>query len=341
MSRRKHRRGREEQVRPGEPQTAGGPIRSGLDRPAWIPNLVIGLAILLIGAVLGLLKEWRILIALGASGLTLLSWVAVSLWWHQRKFLMFASLSAIIWLCAVYWITHAPFVESEVHGLLLPANEEAPGNNCPGVPSNAVLLLLGKMPVYATSFPHRVISVDKDEVLLSIDKKGKGIAVSARLFSDDGKIVAEIDRNEFFLNPSNYFRRDRPDKSSLIVYDLRGERVLDVRYLNERAVRILAHFRHPSGAGVEITSGGAFATEPFMTPRLPDAKIGQFYLESACMIDRRVDIPLHTLKEERAVLEELDQIEHMRDPIRKRKAKHEWHKKFQELLKKQTETEAW
>lgn len=332
--RKKRRHKKEKQASSGRSQIASQPATSGIDRSGWIPNPAVGLALLLISAIFGLLKEWRILIGLAAGGLTLLCWVAASLWCRRRKFLVFASLSAIVWLFASYWIIHPPFLETEVHGLLVPANEQDPKTNCPRVPSNAVLILLGNMPVYATKFPHRVISVDKDEVLLSIDRKEKGIAVSARVFSEDGKIVAEIINNEFFLNTSNYFRRVRPDKHTLVVYNLAGEEVLSVRYLNKRTVRLLAHFRHPSGAEVNITENGVHAIEPTMDARIPDLTIEQYYPASECRVDAKVDIPLHTHKQFRALFEEQDRIEQMDDPELERKAMEDWNKRFWEALKK-------
>lgn len=341
MSKKKRRQKKSKQETSGAPP-AGQSAPSETDKSGWIANLVVGVALLLIGplfGVLGVLKEWRIVIGLSAAGLTLLCWVAVSLWCRRRKPLVFTLVSAIVWICAIYWILHPPFVESEVHGLLLPADERAPTNNCPYVPSNAVLLLLGNMPVYATVFPHRVIGVDQDEVLLSIDRNENGIAVSGRLFSEDGKLVAEIINNEFYLNPSNFFRRARADKHTLIVYNLGGEEVLNVRYMNKNTIRLFAHFRHPSGAEVRITKDGVDATEPSMIPGHPELKLGQHYHRTECRIDAKLDIPLHTHKEAHRLFNERDEIEKIRDPELKKKAKKDWDRKFQEFLKRQVRGE--
>jgi hypothetical protein len=85
----------------------------------------------------------------------------------------------------------------------------------------------------------------RKESVLSIGKSGSGMTVSAKVFSRDGRIVAQIVDNGFFINPNNFFRRERPDKSTLVVYDQEGRQVLVVRYLNPSAVKILGIFNFP------------------------------------------------------------------------------------------------
>jgi len=72
-----------------------------------------------------------------------------------------------------------------------------------------------------------------------------GMLVNAKIFSLDGRIVADIENNEFHINPNNYFRQERPDNHRLIVYDQQGVAVLNVHYLNRKAVRILGTFLRP------------------------------------------------------------------------------------------------
>ena len=51
----------------------------------------------------------------------------------------------------------------------------------------------------------------------------------------------------FFNNPSNYFRRERPDHHTLIVFDQQGQRTLYVRHINSSAIKVLGTFHTPRG----------------------------------------------------------------------------------------------
>ena len=99
--------------------------------------------------------------------------------------------------------------EPKTSGVLVPGNESTPSNPCNNIPSNAIILLFGNSAAYTTKFPHTVIQVGKQN-LLTIDKQDEKITISAKFFSKDGRIVAELERNKFYINPNNYFRKDRP-----------------------------------------------------------------------------------------------------------------------------------
>jgi hypothetical protein len=95
---------------------------------------------------------------------------------------------------------------------------------------------------------------DSDEVtvltgkgidLLSLRRTSKGLAINARTYSDDGKIIAEIINNRFYINPNNFFRIEKPDTHSLVVYDLQDRKVIDIRYLNSHSVTVLGIFKAP------------------------------------------------------------------------------------------------
>jgi hypothetical protein len=81
-----------------------------------------------------------------------------------------------------------------------------------------------------------------------VSKTGDGLAVSAKVFSQDSRIVAEVVDNEFHINPNNFFRRERPDKHTLIVYDQQGREALNIRFLNPSSVRVSGIFFHPNRA---------------------------------------------------------------------------------------------
>lgn len=161
------------------------------------------------------------------------------------------TLEAAIWSGLVVWgiiglivagIVHEKvFSETATSGLLRPASEPTPPTPCSSIPKDAIILLLGDSASWTTASHHTVLKVDGED-LLSIDRKNSGIAVSAKIYSRDRKLVAEIIDNEFNINPSNYFRRERPDRHTLVVFDQQGQRVLYVRHINSSAIKVLGTF---------------------------------------------------------------------------------------------------
>jgi hypothetical protein len=143
------------------------------------------------------------------------------------------------------------FSETERSGLLRPASELTPINPCSPIPADAIVLLFGNSASYTSKSDQTFLRVG-DVDLLSIHPKPGGMSVSAKIYSSDMKIVAQIKDNKFHLNPSNYFRRERPDWHTLEVFDQQGDRVLHVRYLNNSAIKVLGKFHSPKGI-VEIT----------------------------------------------------------------------------------------
>src|SRR5713226_8562483 len=162
-----------------------------------------------------------------------------------------------LWAVAIAILRDSGPNETEVHGLLRPANRPMPPNPCGEIPETALAIFLGRCAAYSSASPHTVISIRGDNVL-SFRRVNDGIAVSARIFSSDGRIVAEIRDNEFFINPNNFFRRERPDDHSLTVFDQENNRVLDVFYLNSRAIRFSGIINHPAHRVVISDEEGLF-----------------------------------------------------------------------------------
>jgi hypothetical protein len=152
----------------------------------------------------------------------------------------------------------APPTETVISGLLVPANEPTPANPCGTIPNNAMLVLLGNSASWSARFPQTIIKIGKDR-MLTMDEIAGQIAISGKFYSRDGRIVATIENNEFSINPNNYFRKKRPDKHSLVVWDQEGAEVLNVRFINPKAIKFLGLIRHPMG-NVEVSgTRGLFA----------------------------------------------------------------------------------
>jgi hypothetical protein len=154
-------------------------------------------------------------------------------------------------------ILHPATPETEIHGLLIPSNEPMPDNPCREIPANALAIFLGRCAAFSSDPFHVVLRIQGENVL-SFSRVNNRIAVNAKVYSRDGRIVAEIRDNEFFINPNNYFRRERRDAHSLVVLDQNGHNVLDVSFLNPRAIRFSGIFNHPERPVVISPDAGLF-----------------------------------------------------------------------------------
>ncbi len=136
---------------------------------------------------------------------------------------------------------------NQTSGVLLPDKKPVPADlPCKEeIPAGDLILLLGNSVAFTNTFPHTVIEI-ANQPLLVVSKQGNSMTISAKIFSDDGRIVAELKDNKFFVNPNNYFRMERPNKHTLIVYDQRGNQALSVEFLNPSAIKLLGRFYLPN-----------------------------------------------------------------------------------------------
>jgi hypothetical protein len=139
--------------------------------------------------------------------------------------------------------------ETEFEGLLTPANEPTPDNICSRgglLPrQGSMLMIAGGSASFTTFFPQTVFKIG-DDPIVTMNKIGDKIAISAKLFSEDGRIIAELHDNRFSINRNNFFRRERPDQHTLVVFDQRDVQVLYVRFINKSTIKFLGVIRHPS-----------------------------------------------------------------------------------------------
>jgi hypothetical protein len=88
--------------------------------------------------------------------------------------------------------------------------------------------------------------------LLVFQRTGTGLSVSAKVLDSNGRIVAQIVDNQFFVNVRDSFRIDASSSHSLLVNDRAGNRVLAVEFLSPRAIKILGTFFGPRGEQISI-----------------------------------------------------------------------------------------
>jgi hypothetical protein len=171
-------------------------------------------------------------------------------------YLLGVGLTIVLWIFILAGVrqldeTQETKKEAEHHGVLKPGNEPQPQHPCHEMPDGAFVILLGNSASYTTMFPHTILEIRGEEIL-SVSKSDEGLLLSGKVFSRDGRIVAQLIDNEFFINPNNYFRKDRPDQTSLVVYDQRSREVLRVHFINPSTMKVLGVFHYPGTQPVII-----------------------------------------------------------------------------------------
>lgn len=147
-------------------------------------------------------------------------------------------------------------------GELIPANEDDLPNRCNDIPDDAFKVFMGLStlwfpgPIDATADLH-VLEVGRMPVF-SLRLTSKGLLVTAKVFGNDGRIIAEVVDNQFRVNPNNYFRIERRDRHELAVYDQYARRCLYIRMLNPRGVKVLGEFYSGTHGPLRVTEKGIF-----------------------------------------------------------------------------------
>ena len=138
-------------------------------------------------------------------------------------------------------------------GFLIPGNGDTqiPSN----VPKSATVFFLGDTIVSTVTFP-LVIIRQQQENILTVGKEKEGIYFSGKFFSEEGKIICEIVKNEFHLNVKNYFRIEKTDHR-LTVFDEEARVAIDIEFINERSIRLLGNFHLRNGKSIILTETAA------------------------------------------------------------------------------------
>lgn len=182
----------------------------------------------------GLLLTKIVLLAISTESSTLNRVIAT--------FIMFGVIGTI-YVEALQWIKTRELLQ--LSGVLTPDNKPTPSNPCGSIPKNAIALFFGNSVCYAIRFPYIVIQVGDKQLIVLNNINGK-ITISAKFFSKDGKIVAELEGNTFTINQNNYYKIERPNYHTLIVYDQENNQILNIEYLNPVVIKILGIFYSPN-----------------------------------------------------------------------------------------------
>jgi hypothetical protein len=138
---------------------------------------------------------------------------------------------------------------------MIPANDPIPGNECAArMPKGEFILLLGSSTFGTQVFPHVVLRVAGIDRII-IDKAADGgIAITTEIFSADGMKLATLDKNNFEIRSNYSLKMDRPDRSTLIIYDESNQKILDAHYLNATTFSLQGTLHFP-GAQFVAQSG--------------------------------------------------------------------------------------
>jgi hypothetical protein len=155
---------------------------------------------------------------------------------------------------------------------LVPASDPTPPNGCPEN-EGALIVFLGPMTATATKFPNYVLGTqraglpdDARSEAVTIDgrayvprmilnKNDSGnVGITVDIYDSQQNIVVSIVNNKIINISNDAFDVIHPDLSTLtITIKRKKERVLDVRFLNDHAIRILGHFRYPNASDMVAT----------------------------------------------------------------------------------------
>ena len=223
----------------------------------WIWWVVLALGLFACGAGVNAMYGNDYLIAavlyfIGVSYLTIKAAIAIKDEAKRGGVVFVIILGAAVFLGSMLWVrnrrwkhqqqqlTMVPAPTPELHGVLIPANDQRPITDC-RIPPDAVALFLGDSVGFTTD---KLIAIHAgDDELVSIKRETAGIYVSARVYSEANKVSASISDNELFVNPGNFFERpDRSDWHTLIVKDNSGKQVLYVSFINKSTIKLLGTF---------------------------------------------------------------------------------------------------
>lgn len=152
-----------------------------------------------------------------------------------------------------------------VHGLVVPANLPAPPDTCerlderlrargillPPIPRGAMRIFFGNSEAYSTDDRFVVWKIGDDDTLV-LQRMESGMSVSLKVRGPEGRLIAQIVDNEFFINPNNAFQIKDAGSNSLTVYDAKGQRIFDLQFLNPNTIKVLGDFFGPSGEEIRV-----------------------------------------------------------------------------------------
>lgn len=132
---------------------------------------------------------------------------------------------------------------NELVGLLKPRSDPTPENVCGEIgPADMLAIVGSNAATWSGDGPYRIITM-LGEPRLTVGRDEGGFYVDALVRSRDGRVISEIKRNAFVVNPNNYFTIEfSREDSELSVRDQFGKEAINVSMINWKTVRIHGYF---------------------------------------------------------------------------------------------------
>jgi hypothetical protein len=154
--------------------------------------------------------------------------------------------------------------ETDTHGWFEPAGDPFPSDNActkggavQQLP-NGMLFSLGKDGMWFQKKPGgaRPLLTVGACTLMSGEFENDQFLFSADIYDSERELVARIERNEFHLVPAKYAYPDRPDRSTLKIYDKGGKLLLSVHRRNKDAMDVTGVFTCSDGKEAKVEKDG-------------------------------------------------------------------------------------
>jgi hypothetical protein len=202
------------------------------------------------------------------------AWMTVNWFFQHRVGFVWG---AVIVVCSAFfafgfWYTdHASRSEPDNANVITPDSKPRPFfNRNFKAPDDKFLLILGDFLAWKTELP-MIVLMQREEPLITLNKEPRGMSLSAKFFNANGKIVAEIDRNEIHPNPVNFWRLKKTEHR-VTIFDDEAKVVVDVQYLNPKTVKILGRFFARDGLPIALGEHGISVG----ASRLVESAAGEF-----------------------------------------------------------------
>jgi hypothetical protein len=173
-----------------------------------------------------------------------------ALWWTAA--VGGAVLLGPLSLAGLRWVDRH---EQEASSRLVPGKLPRPRLSTTGtIPDDALVVMLGSVVAWTTRLPHTILTMGS-QPMLAIDRHMKRTdelaVIVLRVFDDRNNIIARIDEDGFWVEPST--RKKRPSPDVLVVYDHHDAEVLRVHFLNPTTLSVTGVFRFAGRPNVVIT----------------------------------------------------------------------------------------
>jgi hypothetical protein len=150
-------------------------------------------------------------------------------------------------------------MQAGLRSLLTPGNDEMPATPGLVIEPDRKAAFLGNI---VTTFPidlksFSLIQMGGDNVLSVEWNSPLGIVINAELHNENDELVATIKKNVFHVYAPNDYTVTS-DEHSILILNSKDEIILNVRYLNPRAIKAMGVFNHPRSPTVHVEEGRCF-----------------------------------------------------------------------------------